>query len=520
MKNYLKLNLVISTMLVIVMLSNSNAQTDYSFDHPFKSESDHSKFLKERFEQNKLFDNAVPQKFLKNNFTEDLLDSVEYSLALLNYKEFNSYDGNGKILNIIKQSDANDTGLWTDQARTTFSYDNKGHLINLLYEIKADLGNTFQKKESYSYTYNIEGKRILELHEKWDYNSSDSLYKERENYTYDEAGNLVEILQQEWQMIDSSWYNLEKDLFSYGNDGERLTWTNEIWITSLGEWVGMYNHTYSYGTDGKIVFQKKDKWSYADSAWINYNRINYSYNDNGDISYELVEKFDNNTWKNMRLHTYTYDNDNNLIEYLWQLWLSNSSIWGNAELQTYSYDENGNLISESFKVWEGIWNSHFTKLYTYYTSGSLKNFSYIDELGRGPVNGFVSIFNNLMEFKYTCEELTAYYSPLTDINDSENLIDEYSLSQNYPNPFNPTTTISYTLPFESSVTIEIFDVTGSLIQKFVSSNKQAGHHNFIWNGKNSSNIDAASGVYIYRFIATSLESKEVFSKSDKMMMVR
>jgi tetratricopeptide (TPR) repeat protein len=96
----------------------------------------------------------------------------------------------------------------------------------------------------------------------------------------------------------------------------------------------------------------------------------------------------------------------------------------------------------------------------------------------------------------------------------------YELQGNYPNPFNPSTTISYALPFESSVTLEIYDITGRLIQKYESQNEQAGYHNFIWNGKNSNSLDVASGVYIYRFIAASLENKVVFSKSDKMMLVR
>ncbi|MBL1212776.1 MAG: T9SS type A sorting domain-containing protein [Ignavibacteriae bacterium] len=114
------------------------------------------------------------------------------------------------------------------------------------------------------------------------------------------------------------------------------------------------------------------------------------------------------------------------------------------------------------------------------------------------------------------------YGTVTSINIYLNKAypNNFTLNQNYPNPFNPTTTISYALPLESKVTLEIYDITGKLIQKHVSQSEQAGYHNFIWNGKNSNNFDVASGVYIYRFIAASLENKDVFSKSDKMMLVR
>jgi tetratricopeptide (TPR) repeat protein len=96
----------------------------------------------------------------------------------------------------------------------------------------------------------------------------------------------------------------------------------------------------------------------------------------------------------------------------------------------------------------------------------------------------------------------------------------YEMQGNYPNPFNPSTTISFALPFESTVSLEIYDITGKLIQSFDIPNKSAGYHNVLWNGKNSNYLDVASGVYLYRFTAASLENKEVFSKSDKMMLIR
>jgi hypothetical protein len=104
--------------------------------------------------------------------------------------------------------------------------------------------------------------------------------------------------------------------------------------------------------------------------------------------------------------------------------------------------------------------------------------------------------------------------------ESEEIPATYELLGNYPNPFNPSTTISYALPFESSVTIEIYNITGKLIQKFESQNEHAGYHHFNWYGKNRNHLDVASGIYIYKFTAKSLESNEVFSKSNKMMLLR
>jgi flagellar hook assembly protein FlgD len=94
------------------------------------------------------------------------------------------------------------------------------------------------------------------------------------------------------------------------------------------------------------------------------------------------------------------------------------------------------------------------------------------------------------------------------------------LSGNYPNPFNPSTNIYYSLPYNSIVTIQIFDITGKLVKSFKQSNESAGHHSIVWNGKNSNNLDVASGVYMIRFFALSLENNEVFTKSGKMLLTK
>ncbi len=66
-------------------------------------------------------------------------------------------------------------------------------------------------------------------------------------------------------------------------------------------------------------------------------------------------------------------------------------------------------------------------------------------------------------------------------------------ANNYPNPFNPSTTIAFTLPSASDVSVKIYNTLGQEVTTLHDGSLAAGNHNFTWNGS-----DAASGIYFYR----------------------
>ena len=58
---------------------------------------------------------------------------------------------------------------------------------------------------------------------------------------------------------------------------------------------------------------------------------------------------------------------------------------------------------------------------------------------------------------------------------SERLI-KFELLQNYPNPFNPATQITYHIPRDGHVVLQIFDIRGRLVANVVDENQKAGQH--------------------------------------------
>jgi hypothetical protein len=79
--------------------------------------------------------------------------------------------------------------------------------------------------------------------------------------------------------------------------------------------------------------------------------------------------------------------------------------------------------------------------------------------------------------------------------------ENYSLSQNFPNPFNPTTTIRYSLPDESYVTLQVFDALGALVATLVDEQKSPGTYDAEFNVNTATKNLISSGVYLYRIKA-------------------
>ncbi len=103
----------------------------------------------------------------------------------------------------------------------------------------------------------------------------------------------------------------------------------------------------------------------------------------------------------------------------------------------------------------------------------------------------------LYDYALTAAEIEALYGEASAIHtDMDNLPLKFALSQNYPNPFNPMTTIEYDLPQTVPVILQVFDLTGRLVQTLVNENKPAGRYTAIWNAQNMS-----SGIYFIRLSA-------------------
>ena len=88
-------------------------------------------------------------------------------------------------------------------------------------------------------------------------------------------------------------------------------------------------------------------------------------------------------------------------------------------------------------------------------------------------------------------------------------VTEYSLDQNYPNPFNPSTTINFSIPENTQVTLKIYDVLGKEVSTLINQVVPGGNHEVQFDA-----TGLPSGVYFYNLTAGG------FVENKKMMLMK
>ena len=116
---------------------------------------------------------------------------------------------------------------------------------------------------------------------------------------------------------------------------------------------------------------------------------------------------------------------------------------------------------------------------------------------------------NTTELKFASEPLNIIISDINGDQVRIKNIADFKLNEAYPNPFNPITNISYSLPENDIITINIYDIKGNHIQTVMDGYQDMGDYNFLWNAQNQS-----SGLYFVKM------KTKLFTQTQKLMLVK
>ncbi|MDO9578310.1 MAG: T9SS type A sorting domain-containing protein [Candidatus Cloacimonadales bacterium] len=92
--------------------------------------------------------------------------------------------------------------------------------------------------------------------------------------------------------------------------------------------------------------------------------------------------------------------------------------------------------------------------------------------------------------------------------------DDVQLHGNYPNPFNPETNISFSIPTDQELSLNIYNMKGQKVRELISGQFASGSHSVVWDGKDENGRQVSSGLYFYKL---KTDEKEI---SKKMLLLK
>lgn len=271
-------------------------------------------------------------------------------------------------------------------------------------------------------------------------------------------------------------------------------------------WAGVsdYNSGSPFADSSSIALMTKSKqemperWSKAPVYRIDQN---YSYSGIGDIPFTAWE-IDSTSERQLNVIFTENDNYGSGTNLIWDMG------WNNVK-HPYQFEEKG--AEEYIFIMNSTYNSgaDYSSQTLPYQSDNLYTICPATRSRPYLQSQFdLSFFTNE---RLSPEDLFTFNSRVTtkDTAKTPEVITDYKLLQNYPNPFNSGTVITYYLPDESRINIELFDILGRKIKTLIDEVKPKGKYKINFNPAGLS-----TGIYFYRLQAGS------FVQVKKMMLLK
>ena len=380
-----------------------------------------------------------------------------------------TFDSRGNVLTQLTENRQNNA--WVNHALNKYTYDSKGNMLTNLSELWQS--NNWVTNMRWTYTYDGTGNMLTYL---WEiYQNSKWVNNQTDTIIYNTNGKMQTEIIDQWQ--DSVWAKSEKDSCTYDANGNRLTYLYKMWQNN--SWVNVILNTYTYDGNGNMLINLSEIWQ--SNNWENSTVDSLTYDGAGDMLTDINEYWQSNAWTRHNSYTYTYDGTGNMLTETFEQW--QSPAWVNNSLYTYTYDGNGNAITGKYEFWKNNkWIAFSASdLYVYSQKNQIEELNYI--------------------YRYEAHWVS-FPTSITNFSKVSN----FGKVDIYPNPANQQTKVSYQLPENSSVNINIYNIMGREVEEVViNESQEAGEHVVKVNTQ-----QFEDGVYVLKFVSNGIiETRKV-----------
>lgn len=269
---------------------------------------------------------------------------------------------------------------------------------------------------------------------------------------------------------DSLWAYTDLDVIFDYNDYIHLIW-NAQWVTEDEVYFRTYLFHYSEETGEieVITVWPEDYWYDIGGVWNRpICKMNLGVQEDGNVLFATWTQFDT-----LDVSACGYGNG--------EIYMSYSEYGGNwnAPVNLTNSPTPGCLPGQCDS---DNWSTLADKV----TENTIRLFYVDDKDAGGMPQSEGTATENPMRY--------LEYNMLTDIDEPSGVVPEdIALEQNYPNPFNQSTSISFSLAQAGPTRLEIFDVTGALVQTLIDDYLISGKYQITWDAG-----ALASGIYLYK----------------------
>lgn len=249
-------------------------------------------------------------------------------------------------------------------------------------------------------------------------------------------------------------------------------WDGSAWVPSL-------KVTFKYNTTGTVAEELYQE--YTNNSWVNYYRYLYTYDSNDSLTQSLIQVSVDNAWMDYDKMVYTYTNGN-LTTVLYQIY---TQSWENQDQYTYTYDADNNLLTMVYQIWLlGSWINNVKATATYHINGDVKE----EIIQLWYANAWLN------SEKYVYSYGTSIINPFNIDCVSGKVAYISSRVQNKANA-----AFYFTLLQPSTVSLNIYDVKGSLVNSLCRKEKRGtGDNTILWKTSGRNGVPFASGMYLYQ----------------------